>query len=67
MFINGQQEASDTYRHDVALSPGDGRIVLGRTFTDRDEKYSSVMIDDLTYFNQALTNEEIRTISYTVN
>ena len=37
----------------------DGRIVLGRMYTDHSIYYSSVHIDHLALFNQALSNAEI--------
>ena len=42
------------------LSPtGNGRIVLGKGYTDRDDNYSSVQVDELIFFNSLLKPEEI--------
>ena len=38
---------------------GDGRVVVGRHYTDSDVEYMSLMIDELRYFNQFLREDEI--------
>ena len=52
MYQDGEQTAAGsvkyTYKH---ASPGDGRVVLGRRYTDRDELYASVNLDELLFFN----------------
>ena len=45
------------------FSAGDGRIVLGRRYTGNDEEYASVQVDELTFFNQALTPDQISTLA----
>ena len=57
MFINGEV-AKDTSRF-TRWHSGDGRIVIGREFTDRDEGYTSMHIDELIFFNQALTDDNV--------
>ena len=37
----------------------DSRIVIGRSFTEVDEDYASVEVDELLFFNEALTEPEI--------
>ena len=61
MFINGAEVASKTTKNDPSYTPssGDGRIIVGRTFTNSYERYTSLQIDELVYFNQGLTTEEI--------
>ena len=51
--------ASDTTKAPSARPPGDGRIVVGRRYTDRDQQYSSVQVDELIFFNKALTTTDI--------
>ena len=50
-----------TTKNDPSYTPssGDGRIVVGRTLTNSYERYTSIQIDELIYFNQGLTTEEI--------
>ena len=62
MFFDGTQVASDTTK-DWEFSAGDGRIVVGRINTDKENKYSSAEIDELIYFNNSLSTEEIALVS----
>ena len=57
MFIN-REVAKDTSGFTIRHS-GDGRIVIGREFTDRDDLYVSMHIDELIFFNQALTDDNV--------
>ena len=43
--------------------PGDGRIVIGRRYTDGDYDYASVQLDELMFFNTALMDSEISMLS----
>ena len=40
------------------------RIVVGRRYTDFDLSYASIQIDELRFFNQNLTLEEISLLYY---
>ena len=42
---------------------GDGRIVFGRFYTDVDDRYASVQMDQLLFFNHALTAPEMFKLS----
>ena len=39
--------------------PGDGRIVIGRRFSELDSNYASVQVDELLFFNRALNQTEV--------
>ena len=41
---------------------GDGKIVVGRQYTNRDEQHGSVEVDELIYFNAALTSDNAQSI-----
>ena len=41
----------------------DGRIVIGRSRTDGNSDYASVQVDELLFFNQSLTEQEIMMLS----
>ena len=41
------------------VSAGDGRIVMGRHYTDLDQNYASVQVDELIFFNQALSPSDV--------
>ena len=45
---------------------GDGRVVVGRYHTDLDEKYASVDVDELLFFNHRLTDAQITSIKNNV-
>ena len=59
MFINGTEVANDTTKAGGPYSAGDGRIVVGRIFTDHDYYYTSLEVDELIFFNSALVLDEI--------
>ena len=61
-YVNGQEVASGTTKHPRSYPAGDGRIVVGRFTTDRDldQLYSSIQIDELIFFNKALSTTDIK-------
>ena len=62
IYTNGVLDGSDTEKYKYSWSPGDGRVVIGRKFTDSDTAYASVEVDELTFWNRALTPQEIQAI-----
>ena len=62
VFINGVQVVSETTKQGGSRSAGDGRIVVGRRYTDRDWDYASVVADELIYFNAALKSDDVQLI-----
>ena len=65
VFYDGVKVASDTNKPGGFSAAGDGRIVVGRITTTKDSSYASVQIDELLFFNQALSNDNINLL-YTV-
>ena len=63
IYVNGVQVASDNMKIAVAYQSGDGRIVVGRYYTDSNRLYTSVEVDELIFFNRSLTLEEIKYLS----
>ena len=65
MSINGREVASDADKYTFSHSAGDGRIVVGRweKDTDLDNNYSGVHVDELIFFNQTLTQQEINILA----
>ena len=61
-YYDGREVARDTKESTKDYSAGDGRIVVGRLYTNSDEKYASVMVDELMFFNQSLSDVEIEMI-----
>ena len=64
MYINGEKMDSDTEKTagHLTYSTGDGRIVVGRRRTDKDQDYVSVQVDELIIFNRTLSNVEVESI-----
>ena len=62
MFFNGTEVSSDTEKSGGPYPAGDGRIVLGRYYTDSDQLHASVQVDELIFFNRALTESEIEAL-----
>ena len=52
-----------SHHHNV----GDGRIIIGRQYTDTDGLYTSIQIDELRFFNRTLTEAQILMLSQLPN
>ena len=59
MFIGGTEVANGTTKESASRSAGDGRIVVGRIFTDVDNHYNSLEVDELIFFNSSLVLKEV--------
>ena len=53
-FISRHQSGADGDHH-----VGDGQMVIGRRYPNRSQDYSHVQVDELIFFNEALSNEEV--------
>ena len=42
---------------------GDGKVVLGRRYTDQNKKYASVEIDELVFFNSKIDTTQIQMLA----
>ena len=62
VYIDGALQGSDTSKATRSRQPGDGRVVIGRRRTNIDQKYESVMVDELTLWNRTLTLQEIQAV-----
>ena len=63
IYHNGTLVGSDETGNIITRrESGNGRMVIGRQFTDRDEKYVSMHLDEVMMWNQALNVEEIKYI-----
>ena len=63
LYINRAEVKSDTTKYTgLSYSPGDGRIVVGRRFTQDDGYYITAEVDELIYFNAALTDDHVQSI-----
>ena len=60
IYYDGVEVANGTARSSYNSFPsGYGRVVVGRYFINKDKEYTSVQVDELIYFNNSLTNEQI--------
>ena len=55
----------DTTKSAGYYSAGNGRIVVGKYYTNDDKWFASVQVDDLIFFNQSLTLQEIGILATT--
>ena len=62
VLFNGQEVARGPSRYSGSYPGGNGRIVIGRQFTGLGGSYSSVMVDELIFFNKIVTNNEINVL-----
>ena len=62
IYHNGVQIGNDTTKSGGTRSAGDSKVVIGRWQTNRDQWYGSVDVDELLFFNQKLTDQEIQDI-----
>ena len=59
VYRDGAEETIGQRREDQSPA-GDGRVVIGRMFPNQDKNYATMQIDELIFFNQLLTPEEIQ-------
>ena len=62
IYYDGEEVKSDTTKHSSSRLAGDGRIVVGRFYTDQEKWYASLQLDELIFFNQSLTSAEVKSI-----
>ena len=62
LFYDGAEVKSDTVKDAASVPSGDAGIVVGRRYTDIDSYYGNVKIDELIFFDQDLSSEDIQLI-----
>ena len=62
LFKDGALKDYDlhAYGSSTINAAGDGQVVFGRSFVDEDDRYTNVEIDELIFFNEALSDGEVR-------
>ena len=64
IYNDGEQVERELLTENIVSHvEGDGRIVFGRFYTVEDDRYATVQIDQLLFFNHALTAPEIFKLS----
>ena len=62
LYVNGELALRDTTKKPQDSEPSDGRIVLGRPYSEVDDYYTSMEVEDLVFYNSATDPEEIKTL-----
>ena len=65
VYHDGVLVDTRTAKYKLRHRPMDRRIVIGKTHADFSGEYSSIVIDQLLFFNQALNKTEIAILSQT--
>ena len=67
VYYDGKQVGKDTSLETGSSvhDNGNGRIAVGRRFAESDQKYASVQLDELLFFNQALTERQVTMLGKT--
>ena len=59
IYRNGLQDASDESTYPVTVATGDDITVVGRYYTNQDNYYATLEIDELAFFNAKLNEDQI--------
>ena len=62
IYYNNRQVASDITKSGQSYGIGDNRVVVGRHYTDKDLDYVSVQVDELIFFNEALSDTDVEAL-----
>ena len=63
IYYDGVQAGSHNTKYAQTSQSGAGRVVLGRQGIDWDATYGSFGIDELLFFNETLTDENIQAMN----
>ena len=65
MYMDGNQmEFGDSTKTPSSNSQGNGRVVLGRLYTNTNAHYGNADMDEILLFNQSLTDDQISQLSH---
>ena len=62
LFLDGNLLVSDTTLDDVEGPAGNGQVQIGRSYTDSNFEYGSVVIGEILFFNRVLESDEIEAL-----
>ena len=60
VYFNETQVRSDSTKQPATYQPGGVRVVVGRFYVNYDDSYGNIDMDELLFFNEALTDKNIR-------
>ena len=59
IYHDGGHEVGVSYKKPLTYPPSDRRVFVGRRFTYLDQAYAGIDMDELLFFNEKLSNQEI--------
>ena len=62
VYYNGELEGDDAIINPASLQAGNGRVVVGRHLSEKDQDYAGVEVDELLVFNSNLDENQIDAI-----
>ena len=60
VYVNAQQTLADITKFGQKTTFGDGRIVLGRAYSEVNNYYTSMVVDEVEFFNEWINPRENR-------
>ena len=64
LYVNGVVAITDLTKIARDTAYGNGRIVLGRAYSEVDDYYTSMEVDQLVFYNRASSPREIYQIEF---
>ena len=58
--VNIKTDASKAMNN---YTDGSGTVIIGKRYVDKDDRYGSVMVDELTFWDRQLLQSEIQAIA----
>ena len=59
IYHDGGHEVGDSDKMPLTYRPSDGRVIMGRRFTYPSQEYAGIDVDELLFFNEKLSDQEI--------
>ena len=63
VYHDGSLVKRDSTKAQKNHTESSGTVIIGKRFTDRDEDYGSVMVDELMFWDRELLPEEMQTLA----
>ena len=60
--FNGNLNVTSTTKFPYTITPSNRKIVIGGAYTEIDDVYTSMEVDELLFFNHTLTTQEINSL-----
>ena len=63
IYQDGEESVKEINKSGGTNPPGSSRVVVGRRYSDEDTDYTTVLVDELLFFNWKLTIQDIQQIA----